>query len=64
MCISEVTDISPSNLNPACALSSLAFHMMYSAYKLISRVTIYSLDLLLSQLEPIIFPCPVLTVVS
>ena len=32
-----------------CASSSPAFHMMYSAYKLISRVTIYSLDLLLSQ---------------
>ena len=34
MCISEVTDISPGNLDPACASSSLAFHMMYSAYKL------------------------------
>ena len=34
-------------LIPACASSSLAFHMMFSAYKLISRVTIYSLDVLL-----------------
>ena len=31
----------------ACASSSLAFCMMYSAYKLNSRVTIYSLDVLL-----------------
>ena len=34
-------------LIPACASSSQAFHMMYSAY--ISRVTIYSLDEFLSQ---------------
>ena len=33
----------------ACASSSLIFHMIYSAYKLITRVTIYSLDVLLSQ---------------
>ena len=32
-CISEVIDSSPGNL-PACASSSLAFLMMYSAYKL------------------------------
>ena len=32
--IPEVIDISPGNLEPACASSSLAFHMMYSAYKL------------------------------
>ena len=32
--ISEVIDISPGNLDPACASSSPAFHMMYSAYKL------------------------------
>ena len=31
--------------------SSPARHMMYSAYKLSSRVTIYSLDVLLSQFE-------------
>ena len=31
--IPEVIDISPGNLEPACASSSLAFHMMYSAYK-------------------------------
>ena len=33
----------------ACASFSLAFCMMYSACKLTSRVTIYSLDVLLSQ---------------
>ena len=32
ICISEVVDISP--LIPGCASSSLAFFMMYSAYKL------------------------------
>ena len=31
---SQVIDISPSNLIPACASSSTAFLMMYSAYKL------------------------------
>ena len=34
-------------LIPACALTSLVFHMMYSASKFISRVTICSLDVLL-----------------
>ena len=32
--VSEVIDISPGNLIPACASSSPAFHTMYSAYKL------------------------------
>ena len=36
-------------LIPACASSSLAFHMMYSAYKLNNRMTMYSLDILLFQ---------------
>ena len=36
----------------AFALSSLTFHMMFSAYKLISRVTIYSLDIF-PNLEPV-----------
>ena len=39
----------PAILIPACVLSSPAFLMMYSAYKLISRVTICSLDILHSQ---------------
>jgi len=34
ICISEIIDIFPAILIPACASSSLAFHMMYSAYKL------------------------------
>jgi len=34
ICLSEVIDISPSKHDSACASSSLAFHMMYSAYKL------------------------------
>ena len=33
----------------ACASSSPTFHVMYSAYKLISRMTICSLDVLLSR---------------
>ena len=33
---------------PACDSSSLAFHIMFSAYK-VSQMTIYSLDVLLSQ---------------
>ena len=32
--MSEVIDISSGNLDPACASSSPAFLMMYSAYKL------------------------------
>ena len=36
-------------LIPACDSSSPAFYMMSSAYKLNSRVTIYSLDIFLSQ---------------
>ena len=32
----------------ACASSSPAFHMLYSAYKLKSRVTIYNIDIVLS----------------
>ena len=40
----------PAALIPACASSSPAFHIMYSAYKL-NRVTVYSLDVLLSQFE-------------
>ena len=38
-------------LIPACVSSSLAFHMRYSAYKLDKQVTIYKLDVLLSQFE-------------
>ena len=34
ICVSEVIDISPSNLDSSLCSSSPAFHMMYSAYKL------------------------------
>ena len=34
ICISEVIDISPGDLNSNCVSSSPAFLMMYSAYKL------------------------------
>ena len=36
-------------LTPPCASSSPTFHMTYSAYKLNKQVTIYSLDVFLSQ---------------
>ena len=38
----------PAILIPGCSSSSLAFHMMYNAYKLNKRVTIYTLDVLFS----------------
>ena len=38
---------------PACASSRPAFLIIHSAYKLISRVTIYSLDVLLSNLQSV-----------
>ena len=41
----------PAIFIPAYASSSLAFHMMCTTYKLISRVTIYILDL--SYVEPV-----------
>ena len=63
ICIAEV-DISLCNLDSSCVSSSLAFHMMYSAYKLNSRLTIYSFDVLLSHWNRPIVPCPVLTVAS
>ena len=34
ICISEVIDISPGNLDSSCASYSPAFRMMYSSYKL------------------------------
>ena len=43
----------PAILIPVCASSSPVFFIMYSAYKLISRVTIYSLDVLLSNLQSV-----------
>ena len=49
ICISEVIDVSPGNLDSSLWSSYLAFHMMYSACKLNKRVTIYSLVVLLSH---------------
>ena len=40
-------------LIPACNSSSLAFHMMYSAYTLNKQSNNYSLDVLLSQLKQV-----------
>ena len=65
--MSEIIDVLPAILIPACASSSLAFSKIYSAYMLntlrigkISRVIIYSLDVLLSRFGTSLFPCPVL----
>ena len=43
----------PAILIPACASSRQVFLTIYSAHKIISTVTIYRLDLLLSYLEPL-----------
>ena len=48
----------PAILIPACVSSSPVFLMMYSAYKLNKWVTIYSLDILLSYLEPVCCSMP------
>ena len=47
--MSEVIDISPSSLDSSLSFIRLAFRMIYYAYKLNKQVTIYSLDILLSQ---------------
>ena len=49
ICISDVIDISPGDLDPACVSSSQAFCMMYSACKLNDKMMIYSFDILLYQ---------------
>ena len=48
-----------ANLIPACASSSLAFHMMYSAYKLNKQG-----DTPFPIWKQSVVPCPVLTVAS
>ena len=50
----------PAILIPVCDSSSLAFHTIYFAYKLMSRVTVYHLVVLLSQF----WTSPVLIVAS
>ena len=54
----------PAILFSACASSSPAFLMMYSEYKKIIMVTLYSLDVLLFLFGTSLVPCPVLTVAS
>ena len=62
ICISEVIDISPSNLDSSCASSSLAFRVMSSAHKLNTQV-----DDIQHWCTPFpiwnqsVVPCPVLT---
>ena len=55
----------PAVLIPACESSSLAFHLMYSAYKL-NKVTIYSLDVQSSPVQSLshvqLFAAPWITV--
>ena len=62
---SEVTDISPAILIPACASSSLAFWMMYSAYKLNKlgdNIQLWYTPFPIWNQS--VVPCPVLTVAS
>ena len=55
----------PENLIPACALSSPAFHMMYSAYKLNKQGdNIQPWRTPFPVLNQSIVPCPALTVAS
>ena len=59
----------PAILIPACASSSLAFHISYSAYKL-NKHYLYSFTQYTSLMfsfpnfEPVCCPCPVLTIAS
>ena len=55
--ISKVVDISYCNLDSNLDSSSLAFHMMYCAYKLNKQATIHSLVILLSQFWISQFSC-------
>ena len=55
----------PAILIPACASSSLAFHMMYSAYKLNKQSdTIQPWHTPFTIWNQSVIPCPVLTVAS
>ena len=63
VCVSEVINFLPEILIPACASSSPAFHMMYSAYKLNKQGD--NIECWCTSF-PIwnhyVVPCPVLTV--
>ena len=60
--MSEVVDISPSNLDPSLYSSSLDFLIMYSAYKLNKQSTALTYSFLIWNQS--VVPCPVLTVAS
>ena len=65
ICISSVIDISPSNLDSSLCFFQLAFHMMYSAYKLNEQgdnIQPWRTPFLIWNQS--IFLCPVLTVAS
>ena len=53
-----------ADLIPACASSRLAFHMMYSAYKLNKQGDNIQLEVLFPIWNQSVVPCPVLTVAS
>ena len=61
--MSEVIDISPSNLDSSLCFIQLTFHMMYSAYKLNKQGDNIQPDILLSQVGTslLLEPCLVLT---
>ena len=63
--MSEVVDIFPAILIPTCDSSSLAFHMMYSAYKLNKQDdNIQPCHTPFPILNQSVVPRPVLTVAS
>ena len=63
--MSEVTDSSPDNLHSSCALSSLVFHMMYSAYKFNKQSdNVKPWHTALPIWNQSIVPCLVLTIAS
>ena len=62
--MSEVVDISPSNLDPSLYSSSLDFLIMYSAYKLHEQGDIQPCYTPFPIWNQAIIPCQVLTVVS
>ena len=63
--MSEVVDISPSNLDSSMDSASPAFHMMYSAYKLNNQGDyIQSCQTPFPIMNKSIVPCLVLTVAS
>ena len=65
MCISEVVDISPSNLNSNLWFIQSLFHMMYSAYKLYKQGdNIQPWHTPFPASNQSVVPCPILTASS